>query len=184
MNARYVMFPHLIDDFLRLRNDFMGPKEEMESHPGLFTKDGGTRFIPTYFERLGQNSVKSNRCYSTSMTHQRPRSLVGPTAGSKAYDDVELDENLKLRKRVLEVCAIQQNAKYLLTIKKLNSQAAMIVLKDFLPKDDIAMLDENFQVNNLPRIGSNANTAFPGGQINLAEAIGMAASDCSYNFTG
>lgn len=45
------------------------------------------------------------------------------------------------------------------------------------------MLDENFQVNNLPRIGSDDNTAFPGGQINLAEAIGMAASDGSYNFS-
>jgi hypothetical protein len=53
-------------------------------------------------------------------------------------------------------------------------------LKDFLPKDDLAMLDENFQVNNLPRIGSDDNTAFPGGQINLAEAIGMAASDSMY----
>ena len=171
------MFPHLIEDFLRLRNDFMGPKEEMENHPGFFTKDGGTRFIPTHFERLGQKSVKSNRCYSTSMTHQRPRSLVGPTAGSKAYDDVELDENVMLRKRVLEVRAIQRNANYPLTIKKLNSKAAMIVLKDFLPKDDLSMLDENFQVNNLPRIGSDDNTAFPGGQINLAEAIGMATSD-------
>ena len=60
----------------------------------------------------------------------------------------------------------------------------MIVLKDFLPKDDIAMLDENFRVNNLPRIGSDHNTAFPGGQINLAEAIGMESSDCSYNFAG
>jgi hypothetical protein len=40
------------------------------------------------------------------MTHQHPRSLVGPTAGGKVYDDTELDENIKLRKRVLEVCGI------------------------------------------------------------------------------
>lgn len=106
------MFPELVDEFLRLRDDFMGSKEEMENHPGMFTKDGGTSFIPTYFERLGQNSVKSNRCYSTSMTHQRPRSLVGPTAGSKAHDDVTLDENLTLRKRVLEVRAIQQVGRF------------------------------------------------------------------------
>ena len=105
------MFPQLVDDFLQLRDDFMGRKEDMENHPGLFTKDGGTRFVPTYFETLGQNSVRSNRCYSTSMTHQRPRSLVGPTAGGKAYDDVELDENLTLRKRVLEVRAIQQTTR-------------------------------------------------------------------------
>jgi hypothetical protein len=71
----------------------------------------------------------------------------------------------------------------MLTTKKLNSEAAMIVLRDLLPRDDLAMLDENFQVNNLPRIGSDDNTAFPGGQINLAEAIGMAASDGSYNFS-
>ena len=60
----------------------------------------------------------------------------------------------------------------------------MMVLKDLLPKNDLEMLDENFQINNLPRIGSDDNTAFPGGQINLAEAIGMEASDCSYNLAG
>ena len=106
LNARKTMFPELVDRFLTLRHDFMGPKEDMESHPGMCTKNGGAHFAPTYFETLGQKSVKSNRCYSTSMTHQRPRSLVGPTAAGKAYEDIELDENLTLRKRVLEVCGI------------------------------------------------------------------------------
>lgn len=99
------MFPELIGRFLHLREDFMGPIEDMTNYPGMCTKDGGAQFTPTYFETLGQNSVKSNRCYSTSMTHQRPRSLVGPTAGTKVYN-VDLDENLSLRKRVLEVCTL------------------------------------------------------------------------------
>ena len=63
-----------------------------------------------------------------------------------------------------------------LTIEKLNAKAAMIVLSNFLPKDDLSMLDENFQINNLPRIGSDDNTAFPGGQINLTEAVSQAFS--------
>jgi hypothetical protein len=53
----------------------------------------------------------------------------------------------------------------------------MIVLKAFLPKADLAILDENSQHNNLPRIGSDDNTAFPGGQINLAGAV--AYNDCA-----
>ena len=52
----------------------------------------------------------------------------------------------------------------------------MIVLKDFLPKSDLALLDENSQHNNLPRIGSDSNTAFPGSQINLAGPVGYAES--------
>lgn len=35
----------------------------------------------TAFERCGQNPVKgSGHCYSLTMTHQRQRALVGPTA--------------------------------------------------------------------------------------------------------
>ena len=86
----------------------MGPKEAMTNHPGMTNNGGKSFFAPTYFETLGQNSVKTNRCYSASMTHQRPRSLIGPTAGGKAYDNQNsgMDENLTLRKRVLEVCEI------------------------------------------------------------------------------
>jgi hypothetical protein len=47
----------------------------------------------------------------------------------------------------------------------------MIVLKDFLPKAELALLDENSQHNNLPRIGCDSNTAFPGAQINLAGPV-------------
>ena len=97
------MFPNLVGRFTSLWKNFMGPEEDMVNHPGLRTKDGGACFAPTYFERLGQNSIKSNCCYSTSMTHQHPRSLIGPTAAGKVYEDVEMDKNLTLRKRVLEV---------------------------------------------------------------------------------
>jgi hypothetical protein len=98
------MFPQLVPDFIRLRDDFMGSKEAMTDHPGMTNNAGKSYYAPTYFETLGQNSVKANRCYSASMTHQHPRSLVGPTAGGKVYEDVEMDENTELRKRVLEVC--------------------------------------------------------------------------------
>ena len=52
----------------------------------------------------------------------------------------------------------------------------MIVLREFLPQSDLALLDENAQHNNLPRIGSDCNTAFPGGQINLVAAVKHAES--------
>jgi hypothetical protein len=47
----------------------------------------------------------------------------------------------------------------------------MIVLKDLAPKAHLAMLDANSECNNIPRIGSDDNTAFPALQINLAKAI-------------
>lgn len=172
------MFPQLVPDFIRLRDDFMGSKEAMTDHPGMTNNAGKSYYAPTYFETLGQNSVKANRCYSASMTHQHPRSLVGPTAGGKVYEDVEMDENTELRKRVLEVCVIYslKVRNNVLTNQKLNAEAAMIVLKEFLPKSDLALLDDNSHHNNLPRIGSDNNTAFPGSQINLAGAVGYAES--------
>ena len=99
------MFPHLVHRFNDLRGDIMGPKEAMINHPGMTNDNGKTYFTPTYFETLGQNSVKENRCYSASMTHQRPCSLVGPTASNKVFvdQDSEMDENVALRKRILEV---------------------------------------------------------------------------------
>jgi hypothetical protein len=180
------MFSHLVPKFLRLREDFMGPKEAMTNHPGMTNNGGKSHFAPTYFETLGQNSVKANRCYSASMTHQHPRSLVGPTAGGKVYEDGEMHENITLRKRVLEVSLtfITSLKKILKLFQKLNAEAAMIVLREFLPKSELELLDENSHHNNLPRIGSDDNTAFPGGQINLAAAVKHADSLCESNIYG
>jgi hypothetical protein len=47
----------------------------------------------------------------------------------------------------------------------------MIALKEVAPEYDLALLEENSEHNNLPRIGSEDNTAFPAGQINLAEPV-------------
>jgi hypothetical protein len=47
----------------------------------------------------------------------------------------------------------------------------MIVLKALAPKSHLAMLNANSECNNLPRIGTDENTAFPALQINLAKAI-------------
>jgi hypothetical protein len=62
----------------------------------------------TAFERCGQIPVKgSGRCYSLTMTHQRQRALVGPTAALKQYDLFEGDDsgslNLEIRENVTKV---------------------------------------------------------------------------------
>ena len=94
--------PEMIDDMLDLQTDVLGP-EDFVADP-MTNDKGTTTFPPTYFETLGQNSIKSSRCYSVSMTHQRPRALVGPTAGGKVYeDDQRLMKNTLLRKRIIEV---------------------------------------------------------------------------------
>lgn len=61
----------------------------------------------TAFERCGQIPVKgSGRCYSLTMTHQRQRALVGPTAALKRYDNEDDDIgslNLEIRGKVTRV---------------------------------------------------------------------------------
>jgi len=64
----------------------------------------------TAFERCGHIPVKgSGRCYSLTMTHQRQRALVGPTAALKRYDqdDNVGSLNLEIRGKVTKVrCTI------------------------------------------------------------------------------
>lgn len=92
-----------------VRDLFLGPPEEMSSsspiadpnNPGLLI--GGTAF-----ERCGQIPVKgSGRCYSLTMTHQRQRALVGPTAALKQYESLEDNDigslNLEIRGKVTKV---------------------------------------------------------------------------------
>jgi hypothetical protein len=91
-----------------VRDLFLGPSEEMSStesmpdpnKPGCLT--GGTAF-----ERCGQNPVNgSGRCYSLTMTHQRQRALVGPTAAIKRYEGFKDDNseslNLEIRGKVTQ----------------------------------------------------------------------------------
>ena len=56
----------------------------------------------------------------------------------------------------------------------------MIVLKKLAPKSELALLEANSECNNLPRIGTDDNFAFPAGQINLAQAIAFLACLCTY----
>jgi hypothetical protein len=91
----------LIEELLELREDVLGPKEDFETDEKM-THDGQLFFHPTAFEKLGANSVKKARCYSTSTTHQHPRGLVGPAAGVKVYSD-GMKENAILRKRIVKV---------------------------------------------------------------------------------
>jgi len=62
----------------------------------------------TAFERCGQTPVKgSGRCYSLTVTHQRQKALVGPTAALKEYELPEDDDsgslNLDIRGKVTKV---------------------------------------------------------------------------------
>lgn len=62
----------------------------------------------TAFERCGQNPVNgSGRCYSLTMTHQRQRALVGPTAAIKRYENSKKDNseslNLEIRGKITRV---------------------------------------------------------------------------------
>ena len=95
-----------------VRDLFLGPPEEMTSTEPMPDPNNPGRLIGgTAFERCGQNPVKgSGRCYSLTMTHQRQRALVGPTAGIKRYERIEDDDseslNLEIRGKITRVNCI------------------------------------------------------------------------------
>ena len=110
MSFRYKLFgDELVSSLIDLREDFLGSEQFAEEAADISVNNKKTFFPPTYFETLGQKNIKTSRCYSTTMTHQHPRSLVGPTAGGKVYNNGDMQENEKLRKRVVEVCKTNNN---------------------------------------------------------------------------
>ena len=92
-----------------VRDLFLGPSEEMTStEPRPDPKNPNRLIGGTAFERCGQNPVKgSGRCYSLTMTHQRQRALVGPTAAIKRYETSKENEseslNLEIRGKLTKV---------------------------------------------------------------------------------
>jgi hypothetical protein len=90
-----------------VRDLLLGPPEEMSSSsPVVDPSKPGCLVGGTTFERCGQIPVKgSGRCYSLTMTHQRQRALVGPTAAVKQYDNNDEDGslNLEIRRKVTKV---------------------------------------------------------------------------------
>ena len=93
---------------------FLGPAKDLTSNAPIPNPSNPRKLIGgTAFERCGQQAVKeSGRCYSLTMTHQRPRALVGPTSSGKVYDNSEDPDddytlNLKIRGKVTEVSRLQ-----------------------------------------------------------------------------
>jgi hypothetical protein len=90
-----------------VRDLFLGPPEEMSSSsPVADPNKPGHLIGGTAFERCGQIPVKgSGRCYSVTMTHQRQRAMVGPTAALKQYDDDDGNGslNLEIREKLTKV---------------------------------------------------------------------------------
>ena len=92
-----------------VRDLFLGPPEKMSStEPRPDPNKPNDLIGGTAFERCGQNPVKgSGRCYSLTMTHQRQRALVGPTAAIKRYENLNEDNpeslNLEIRNKITQV---------------------------------------------------------------------------------
>jgi hypothetical protein len=53
-------------------------------------------------------------------------------------------------------------------------------LRKAAPSEYISILEENADANNIPRIGTSSNVAYPAGQLNLSEAVSH--SDCRGTF--
>ena len=84
-----------------LKNSVLGESHLMTLQRPV--KEGDGLVGGTYFERLGQKGVKGTRCYSISLTGQPQNGLVGPTAGGKVLDPRQPEQNIILRRKLLEV---------------------------------------------------------------------------------
>ncbi|TFK73104.1 hypothetical protein BDN72DRAFT_246738 [Pluteus cervinus] len=135
--------------------DLIGDASECTLDPperknGVYT--GGTRF-----ERFGQEGVDKPRVYKFSISNQRQRKMVGPTAGGKVInlDGGAWTPNVEARSRTLKTgTGIAMFS---------HDQCAPDYLKDTLKK--------NAELNNVPSIGVADNHCFPGMQVNFAPAI-------------
>lgn len=104
-----------------IRDLFLGPPEEMSSKEPMPDPNKPNHLIGgTAFERCGQNPVKgSGRCYSLTMTHQRQKALVGPTAAIKRYESFKDNNseslNLEIRGKITRVNHIKVQFYFCLT---------------------------------------------------------------------
>lgn len=162
-----------------VRDLFLGPADEITSEAPIPNPDKqGELMGGTAFERCGQHAVKeSGRCYSLTMSHQRPRALVGPTSSGKYYENLEEDNcyslNLDIRGKVTEVRPIPIFEITLTFFKQINAHMAMMALKIGAPNDYMQLLKEHADIVNLPRVGVDDNVAFPAVQANVAPAVGF-----------
>jgi len=135
----------------------------------------------TAFEQYGQNPVKgSGRCYSLTMTHQRQRAVIGPTAALKQYEIMEDEDdsslNLEIRGKVTKVRhgPHSRTPELILNfLSQFNARMAMMALKLGVPEDYMRLLQEHADLVNLPRVGIDENIAFPAVQANIAPAVNL-----------
>jgi hypothetical protein len=164
------------------RDLLLGPSEKMSSSEPVADPNEPAHLIGgTAFERCGQNPVKgSGRCYSLTMTHQRQRAVIGPTAALKQYEIIEDEDdsslNLEIRGKVTKVRRGPHSRTPELILKFLsqcNARTAMMALKLGAPEDYMRLLQEHADLVNLPRVGIDENVAFPAVQANIAPAVNL-----------
>ena len=82
-------------EFEQARDDILGPREERTSEQVWFETDPRAKKVHT----------DGGRCYSLGHLVQQPRATEAPAATSKIYNE-ELDEFLRKRRRLLQVCVV------------------------------------------------------------------------------
>ncbi|KAF6759706.1 hypothetical protein DFP72DRAFT_806004 [Ephemerocybe angulata] len=140
---------------VEVRERAMGEDAELTADKAKLSEESGDWEGGIAFERNeGAESLSpSNRCYPLSTSYQASRSMNAPQRSRKTMGR-PLDSHASLVKDILEVGAI----------------AGMAGLSDG-PEGLKEMVDTRAEYLNIPRVGSDCNTAFPSFQLNIASAV-------------
>ncbi|KAJ3858851.1 hypothetical protein EV359DRAFT_87125 [Lentinula novae-zelandiae] len=130
---------------LNLRNLTLGTREER------------TQLGRTHFEKCSKRAIPvggEGSCYSVGLSHQKPRNLAGPSAGGKVRGKISEEEQ--------EHVEIREN------LVKTAIRIGVDIFKRLLPQE-YKVLENNAELHNVPRIGTDDNVCFTGVQYNVAK---------------
>ncbi|KAJ3928914.1 MAG: hypothetical protein NXY57DRAFT_964082 [Lentinula lateritia] len=123
----------------------------------LGTREERTQLGRTHFEKCSKRAIPvggEGSCYSVGLSHQKPRNLAGPSAGGKVRGKISEEEQ--------EHVEIREN------LVKTAIRIGVDIFKRLLPQE-YKVLENNAELHNVPRIGTDDNVCFTGVQYNVAK---------------
>ncbi|KAJ3897346.1 hypothetical protein F5879DRAFT_927913, partial [Lentinula edodes] len=121
------------------------------------TREERTQLGRTRFEKCTKRAIPvggEGSCYSIGLSHQKPRNLAGPSAGGKVRGKIseEEQEHIELRENLVKTAI----------------RIGVDIFKQLLPQE-YKVLEDNAELHNVPRIGTDDNVCFTGVQLNIAD---------------
>ena len=170
MHSKWYLTAEEQEEVLLVRDDLFGNPEEMTDEPPEKDSNGELKG-GTKFERSGIKGIKGARCYSTTLTHQHSRALVGVTASAKTYENTATPAQKVTHRMVKVGCKPQANCKALTAFGQSATTVAAKAMELCAPKGFVEVVKAHAQYNNIAAIGFERNIGTPAVQFNIAPAV-------------